>query len=106
MLDAYRQALLVEGAPPGKAFHRRLLALEKAAFIGGFPKALVFGAGPCPICDSCPPAGPCRHPEQARPAMEAAGIDVYATAANAGIDLQPVPARDGYVKYLGLLLLE
>ena len=106
LLDGYSRAILVEGTPPGKAFHRQLLELEKAAFLQGYHKALVFGAGPCTICESCPEEGPCRHTDRARPAMEASGIDVYETAKNAGLDLAPVKERQGYVKYLGLLLLE
>ena len=66
----------------------------------------MFGAGPCPVCAECPEDGNCRHPEQARPAMEASGIDVYQTVKNAGLRLEPVTERDGYVKYFGLLLLE
>lgn len=106
LLADYRRALVLVGEPPGREFHRRLLALEKAAFLQGYPKALVFGAGPCPVCDDCPPAGPCRHPDRARPSMEASGMDVYATAAAAGLPLAPVTAPDGFVTYIGLLLLE
>lgn len=106
MLDSYTSALLLEGAPPGRAFHDRLLRLEKKAFLAGFYKAFVFGAGPCPLCASCAEDGICRHPEQARPAMEGSGIDVYATARRAGIFLEPVTEKDQYVKYIGLLLLE
>jgi predicted metal-binding protein len=106
MLDGYRYALLVEGAPPSGAFHRRLLRLEKRAFLDGYHKAFVFGAGPCPVCESCPRDGSCRHPDRARPSMEGAGIDVFETARNAGIPLQPVRQKGHYIKYLGLLLLE
>lgn len=106
LLDAYTRAILVQGAPPGRDFHKRLLKLEKTAFLAGFHKAFVFGAGPCPVCPSCPDTGICRHPDQARPAMEASGIDVYATARNAGFSLTPVQAKNNYVKYIGLLVLE
>jgi predicted metal-binding protein len=106
MLGRYRRALLVEGAPPGGAFHRRLLRLEKKAFLEGFHKAFVFGAGPCPVCESCPGDGSCRHPDRARPSMEGAGIDVFETARRAGIPLKPVRQKGHYIKYLGLLLLE
>ena len=105
MLDNYETLILLEGAPPGKTFHENLLALERAAFLEGFHKAFVFGAGPCPLCPSCPTDGTCRHPECARPAMEASGIDVYATASRAGMPLKPVADPGGYIKYMGLLLL-
>ncbi|MCP4114490.1 MAG: methyltransferase domain-containing protein [Desulfobacteraceae bacterium] len=106
MLDAYTTAILVQGAPPGKEFHQRLLDLEKTAFLAGFHKAFVFGAGPCPVCPACPDTGICRHPDRARPAMEASGIDVYTTARNAGFSLTPVQEKHNYVKYIGLLVLE
>lgn len=106
LLAGYRRALVLVGQPPGRQFHRQLLEMEKAAFLQGFHKALAFGAGPCPVCDTCPPEGPCRLPGQARPSMEASGMDVYATAAAAGIPLAPVGEPDGFVTYIGLLLLE
>ena len=106
MLDEYRIALLVEGQPPGRQFHEMLLALEKEVFLAGRHKALVFGAGPCTLCPDCPPDGSCRRRDLARPSMEAAGIDVYATAAKVGWPLAPVREKGGYVKYLGLLLVE
>jgi predicted metal-binding protein len=106
MLGAYQKALLVEDAPPGKAFHEKLLRLEKRAFLSGFHKAFVLGAGPCPVCTTCPPDGTCRSRELARPSMEGSGIDVYETARNAGLRLMPLTQKDQYVKYFGLLLLE
>lgn len=106
VVDAYDCALLVQGAPPGRQFHDRLLALEKQAFLNGYPKALVFGAGPCPACPSCPEDGKCRHHALARPAMESCGIDVYTTVKNAGWSLEPVMEKGNYIKYVGLLMVE
>jgi predicted metal-binding protein len=106
MLESYRWSLIVEGTPPGRDFHAKLLNLEKRAFLAGFHKALVLGAGPCPVCSTCSQDANCRHPDQARPSMEGSGIDVYTTARNAGIRLNPVTEKDRYVKYIGLLLLE
>ncbi len=105
LLSTYSTALLVEGRPPGRDFHNRLLDLERRAFLAGHHKALVLGAGPCPVCKQCPTDGPCRFPDLARPSMEAGGIDVYATAEAAGIRLQPLTGKDQYVKYIGLLLI-
>jgi predicted metal-binding protein/SAM-dependent methyltransferase len=106
LLATYGEALLLVGQPPGNAFHRRLLELEKEAFLSGFHKALAFGAGPCTLCRTCDTGKPCRFPELARPSMEASGMDVYETARRCGLTLEPVAASDGYVKYIGLLLLE
>lgn len=106
LLADYRQVLVVAGTPPGHQFHQRLLELEKTAFLAGHHKALVFGAGPCPVCVNCPETGPCLYPEKARPSMEGSGIDVYQTVAKAGIRLEPLTEKDQYVKYVGLLLIE
>ncbi|MBI4773377.1 MAG: methyltransferase domain-containing protein [Deltaproteobacteria bacterium] len=106
LLDTYATVMVIEGAPPGLEFHENLLRVEKEAFLAGFHKALVFGAGPCPLCSPCPVEGPCRHPKRARPSMEACGMDVYATARNAGIRIEPLTEPLQYVKYIGLLLLE
>ncbi|MFV0436290.1 MAG: DUF2284 domain-containing protein [Desulfopila sp.] len=106
LLAGYRTALLVQGQPPGREFHRQLLELERRTFLRGYHKALVYGAGSCTLCDRCPVDGVCRRPDQARPAMEASGIDVYATARSVGWNLDVVRDRDGFVKYIGLLLVE
>jgi predicted metal-binding protein len=106
MIDSYSWGILVEGMPPGQDFHDKLLALEKRAFLSGYHKAFAFTAGHCPVCNTCPNEGGCRFPNKARPSMEASGIDVYATALQAGIFLQPVQDNMQYVKYIGLLMLE
>lgn len=106
LLKAYAWALLVVDTPPGKTFHDKLLALEKKLFLAGHHKALSFGAGPCPVCPTCAADTDCRHPELARPSMEGAGIDVYATAHDAGIPLEPVTVVGRYVKYLGMVLIK
>lgn len=106
LLKEYRRGYLLKGEPPGKNFHTDLLSLEKHAFLAGFHKAFVFGAGPCNVCPSCPENGKCRKPHLARPSMEGAGIDVYETARNAGIPLNVVQKKGQYVSYLGLLLVE
>ena len=106
LLACYRRALLVQGAPPGPEFHQRLLELERMFFLAGYHKALVFGAGPCTLCPTCDTGRPCRRPGQARPALEACGVDVYTTARRVGWRLEPVTERDGFVKYLGLLLVD
>jgi predicted metal-binding protein/SAM-dependent methyltransferase len=106
LLGSYQRALLLQGAPPGKQFHQKLLALERSCFLAGFHQALALGAGPCTVCEQCDVTQPCRFPGRARPAMEACGVDVYATVRRAGWQLEPVRERDGWVKFFGLVLLD
>ncbi len=106
VISSYRYALLVEGTPPSGLFHEQMLALERAVFLEGYADALAFGAGPCPVCAACPQGGPCRFPQKARPSLEACGVDVYRTASNAGLSLNPVTHRQGYVKLVGLVLFD
>jgi len=104
ILSRYSHALLVQGTPPSKRFHERLLSIERFFFLNGHSEALAFGAGPCPVCSECPPEGRCRFPELARPSLESCGVDVYETGRRAGLLLKPVTHRLGYVKYVGLVL--
>jgi predicted metal-binding protein len=106
LISRYRYALVVQGTPPSDSFHEQLLALERAVFLAGYPDALAFGAGPCTVCSTCPEDGRCRFPGKARPSLEACGVDVYRTARQAGLSLSPVLHRQGYVKYVGLVLFD
>ena len=105
LLRGYQRALLVEGEPPTATFRERILALERSALLQGFPGALGLAAGHCHLCDECTPDA-CTRPGEARPSMEASGIDVYATAAAAGWRLETVRDHESPVTYLGLLLVD
>ncbi len=106
ILKDYSHALLLEGEPPTKTFQMRVLDAEREAFKAGFHKAFSYWAGPCSLCRSCNPEGPCRKSVNARPSMEGAGIDVFETARRAGATLKTLRRRGEYVKYFALLLLE
>ncbi|MDW5562898.1 MAG: DUF2284 domain-containing protein [Methanomassiliicoccus sp.] len=63
--------------------------MERHAFLAGYYKAYLYGAHRCYRCDTCAleeGKTKCRFPVKARPSMESAGIDVFATAKNAGIE--------------------
>ena len=101
--------------------------LEKTVFYDDFPKAFGFGAYPCIYCEHQHCVAEehegivdesirrlCRHMDLVRPSMEAAGIDVFSTARNAGWDLHVIPCRDleygkivhGNVVSIALVLIE
>jgi predicted metal-binding protein len=81
-------------------------ALEAEAFSMGYRFAAAYAGGDCVLCDVCVGATgePCRHPFEARPSMEAVGIDVLATAEAAGLSLE-LPA-DEHPRWTGLLLID
>ncbi len=106
ILGCYRHATLIEGQPPGKQFKEMLLKLELEASIAGFYKAFAMSAGPCPLCPECPDDEPCLLPYQARPSMEACGIDVFQTVRDNGLEVRFLEEKGMYVKYFGLILLE
>jgi predicted metal-binding protein len=104
MLDEYKRAVLFE-APRGKP--KRIAAeLERRLFLWGFYRALGLGAGPCHLCETCAFEKGCRHPREARPAMEACGIDVYATARRHGFTLNVVRTHQDPQHYYGMVLVD
>jgi predicted metal-binding protein len=105
--------------------HDTVHFIEKRAFYDGFYKAFGFGAYPCIYCEHCVAEESeglvdeslkrlCRHMDMVRPSMEACGMDVFATAKNAGWDLTTIPCKDleyGKIVHpnivsIGLVLLE
>ena len=104
MLNGYKRAVLFE-APPGQA--KRIAAkLERELFLAGYYKALGLGAGPCMLCETCAFEDGCRKPYEARPAMEACGIDVFATVRKHGFTVDVVRDHCGAQHYFGLVLVE
>jgi len=87
-------------------FARIMTALESEAFKLGYRFAAAFAGGDCVLCDVCAGANgePCKHPFEARPSMEAVGIDVVATAEAAGLAIE-LPA-DTHPRWTGLLLID
>ena len=80
--------------------------LERFAFLEGHYRAFSFHSGPCDLCDECDVNCPCRHPTEARPSMEACGIDVFATAAAAGLPIRVVKDREQEPNFYALLLVD
>lgn len=83
--------------------HRAVNAVERAA-LPQFPLAAGFIGGECRLCEECVgPGGTCRHPFEARPAMEGMGMDVVAICRKAGVPLK-FPVQDE-VTWVGLVLV-
>ena len=107
MLGHYRRGVLLHnhGRKWG-AIQDAVAALERDFFLEGYHKALAMGSGPCHLCDACDTDGPCRHPREARPAMEACSIDVFSTARANGFTIRTVKTRQQTPDFFGLVLVE
>jgi predicted metal-binding protein len=104
MLDEYDTALLIHCPSQETDVKSIVYTLEREAFLSGYYKAFGMGAGPCFLCDKCNVQKRCKHSEEARPSMEACGIDVYQTARTAGYPIEVVRDADCTQNYYGLLL--
>ena len=113
VLAGYESTLLlwVEAGDDLTAERRRLheatLAVEREAFLSGLHKAFALLEGACLWCTDDEPCAPqaCRHPELVRPSLSGCGVDVFATAAAAGVTLRVARARGDSFRLLGLVLL-
>ena len=104
VLDDFRWAVLFEA---GRRQPRNIVfRLEREIFLAGHYKAFGYASGPCRLCASCGLDGGCRHPDEARPAMEAAGIDVYATARSNGFAIKVLTDTRQEGHYFGMVLIE
>jgi len=102
----YRTAILIHGCD-----HTDLTAiaakLERKAFLDGYYKAFAMGSGPCRLCEECDLENKeCTHPYQARPAMEACGIDVFQTVRKNGFPIEVVKNENCEQDYYAIVLLE
>lgn len=104
LLDSYNQAVLIHCAP-GVDVRALVVALEREAFLDGWYKAFGLAAGPCGLCGECP-LTTCKRPYDSRPAMEACGIDVFATARTHGFPIEVVTCSSDAQNYYGLLLVD
>lgn len=106
LLDEYTTALLIHCPKRGLDVLQIIFTLEREAFLAGYYKAFGMTAGPCSLCERCNVQKTCCHTEQARPSMEACGIDVYQTARTAGYPIEVLQDHTCPENYYGLLLLE
>ena len=89
-----------------RKLHRLVNSLETEAFKKGFYLAAALTGGECSLCAACvslKSKSSCRHPFEARPSMEAMGIDVIKTCKKA---LTPVSLSSRRkVRWTGIVLL-
>lgn len=112
MLRDYSIGLLVKFGPCAEAgrgeinTHEAVFKLEREIFLTGYYAAFGMACGPCTLCKECNiRGGYCVKPHMARPAMEACGIDVFATVRNAGFELKVLTSYDQTPTCFGLILI-
>jgi len=105
LLKSYKKALLLH-AHEYRNLRTATRAMERAAFLSGLPAAFGMAAGPCDLCSTCALHDGCRHPDKARPSLEACGIDVFYTVRNNGFKIQVLTSTDQTPDYFSIVLLE
>lgn len=110
VMDGYRKAILLHRRlsmrERTKDFNEALVRLEREIFLDGHYKAWSMGSGPCRRCKDCNLSGGCRHGLEARPSMEACGIDVFETVRGNGFPIEVVRTREEERNVFGLILVE
>jgi predicted metal-binding protein len=104
VIDCYQRAIFVH-CKPGVNVKELIVALEREVFLDGFYKAFGLGCGPCTLCKECNLES-CVHAYEARPAMEACGVDVFATARANGLPLEVVTNHSCDQNYYGVVLVD
>ena len=110
VIDSYRKAILLhrrlKKGERSRDLTQRVVRLEREIFLDGYYKAWGMGAGPCRLCQTCHLSAPCRRGFEARPSMEACGIDVFKTARDHGFPIQVVRSYDEERNCYGVILVE
>ena len=114
VIDTYRKAILLHQrilkgkgrTERARTFREAIVPLEIEMFLDGYYKAWSMGCGPCDRCKECNLSGPCRHGLDARPSMEACGIDVFQTARNNDFTIKVLRVHGEEMNLFGLVLVE
>ncbi len=117
LLDEYRTVVLLRlDVAPAQAgewlsWSRRLagiaLDLERELFLAGRYRAFAIAGGrPCDLDEACGHPEACTARALVRPGPAGCGIDVFATAANAGWTLDVVRAADDPYHLFALVLVD
>jgi predicted metal-binding protein len=110
VVHSYQKAILLHRKLPKgektKPFNEAIVNLEIKIFLDGYYKAWSMGSGPCRLCKECDLTTACEHGFEARPSMEACGIDVFKTARDNGFPIEVVKTHEGERNIFGLILVE
>jgi predicted metal-binding protein len=110
VIDSYHKAILLHRRlrkrERSRSLTQTVARLEREIFLEGYYKAWSMGAGPCRLCQTCDTTAPCQHGAEARPSMEACGIDVFKTARDNGFRIDVVRSYDDERNCYGVVLVE
>jgi predicted metal-binding protein len=110
VIDSYQKAILLhrrlEKGERSKLLNEMMVRLEIEIFLDGYYKAWSMGSGPCRLCKECDVTDSCKHGYEARPSMEACGIDVFKTARDHGFPVEVVRTHEEERNVFGLILVE
>jgi predicted metal-binding protein len=110
VIDSYEKAILLhrrlKKGERSKLLNETVVRLEIEMFLDGYYKAWSMGSGPCRLCKECDLCAPCKHGYEARPSMEACGIDVFKTARDNGFFIEVVRSQEEERNSYGLILVE
>lgn len=114
IIDSYQRAILLHhhiasGAKrreETKRFNQSVVQLEIDIFLQGHYKAWSMVSGPCRLCKECDLAQPCQKGMEARPSLEACGVDVFQTARGNGFPIKVVQTHDEEQNIFGLILVD
>jgi len=110
VIDSYQKVILLhrrlKKGERSKILNEIMVRLEIEIFLDGYYKAWSMGSGPCRLCKECDLESACKHGHEARPSMEACGIDVFKTARDNGFYIEVVKTRDDERNVFGLILVE
>ena len=68
--------------------NRKLIDVEKAVFLAGYPKAFLLFMDECTLCDKCPGVrAECKNPKLARPSPESFAVDVFSSVKKLGYEI-------------------
>jgi predicted metal-binding protein len=105
VIACYRRALLIHCKSDVRPTPI-VVELEREIFLEGFYRALGLGAGPCRVCNKKCNLQECVRPAEARPSMEACGIDVFATVRANGFPIEVLKEYSCEENCYGLVLIE
>lgn len=104
MLDCYQYGILFR-CHEMKIVTPLAVCIARELFLDGYYKVIAFGSGPCQKCQKCN-LEHCNFPKQTVPAMEACGIDVFATVRKNGLGIHTLRDKEEAQDHFGLLMVE